>query len=273
MDKLDDLLKNLSDKERQVLIKQLGGTDKSAVKTYRHSFPKNHAKFGYFSDSHIGHKKFQEDSFYHMGCNAMQEGVDTIYCSGDILEGMSGREGHIYELDKIGFTAQIEYAEQLFKLFPKLDFHAITGNHDQWYANKNNGGVSVGKELEQRCKNFHFLGDNEADVMLSKNIKMKLFHANDGTAYATSYKLQKLVESFTGGDKPNIVLEGHYHKSMSAWIRNVFAVEAGTLCGQSWFMRGKKIPANMGYGIMDVWYDKSGLKRVDHSFYPEFERK
>ena len=114
------ILKNLTDQERRLLIRQLGGTDRSAIKKHRHHYPKNHARFGYMSDSHIGHKEFREDLFVKACRTYVKEGIDAVYLPGDILEGMSGRDGHIYELSHIGFSAQVNYAAELFGSFKEL---------------------------------------------------------------------------------------------------------------------------------------------------------
>lgn len=115
------------------------------------------------------------------------------------------------------------------------------------------------------------MGEWEADIKLAPNVIMKLFHGNDGTAYADSYKLQKLIESFQGGKKPNIVLSGHYHKQVAIFRRNVFGFECGTLCGQTKFMRGKKLPAHMGFGIIELWVNKTGIARLRHEFFPYYD--
>jgi predicted phosphodiesterase len=271
--KLLTRLSNLSDKERKILLKQLGGVDRSAILRHRHHYPTNHAKFGYISDWHVGHKAFREDVFVKAMRLFKREGIDTVYSPGDMMEGMSGRPGHVYELNHIGFTAQADYLEQLITAFPDVHIFGIDGNHDEWYQNKNDTGLVVGETIEQRCSNYHNLGQMEAVVELSPSVDLLLYHGRDGTAYATSYKMQKLMESFTGGQKPNVILSGHYHKHLTMWNRNIFGVEAGTLCGQTPFMRGKKIPAHVGFGIIDVWYNSKGASRVDHTFFPEFDLK
>ena len=269
--KLEEALSSMSDKDRRALLKSLGGVDKSAITKHRHHYPKNHAKFGYVSDTHIGQKAFKEELWVEAMRTFKREGIDTVYHVGDILEGMSGRPGHIYELAQIGFDAQIGYATELIKAFPDVHIFGIDGNHDEWYQGKGDAGVIVGHELEARCANFHHLGQMEAAVDFAPNVQLYLFHGRDGTAYAVSYKMQKLMESFTGGEKPSIILSGHYHKHLTMWNRNIFGVEAGTLCGQTPFMRGKKIPAHMGFGLMDVWYNSKGVKRIDHTFIPHFK--
>ncbi len=232
---------------------------------------REHIKLGYFSDPHIGHKEFREDAFDKARRFFKEEKVDFIAVPGDHLEGMSGRPGHIYELTEVGFQNQIRKAAELYNTLDK-PIYGIDGNHDQWYFKQNNGGVVVGEELEARVKNYKHLGQDEGDIILSPKAKIKLFHANDGTAYANSYKMQKLIESLTGGDKPSIILSGHYHKSLYMNKRNVHGFECGTLADQSKFMRGKKIPAEMGFGTIDVYLDKHGVERVNHVFVPIYSK-
>lgn len=79
------------------------------------------------------------------------------------------------------------------------------------------------------------------------------------------------MESFTGGEKPNLVMSGHYHKAMYAFMRNVHAFECGTLCGQTRWMRGKKIQAHLGFGLIELWLGKKGIVRLRHEFIPHYE--
>jgi predicted phosphodiesterase len=256
-------------------IKQLLKTtpQHTQKRNYNHNYGK-HIRVGILSDTHIGHSEFDEDLLKYAGETFKKEKVQAVYHAGDILEGMSGRDGHVYELGKVGFSQQINYAVQMFKKYFKgIKMYGITGNHDLWYKIRNNGGIDVGEELQSRLgkDNFEYLGEYEADIKLAPNCIMKLFHPNDGTAYATSYKLQKLIESFEGGKKPHIVVEGHYHKALYMFSRNVHGLEAGTLCGQTGFMRGKKIPAHKGFYILDFEIGERGITKFSPQFYPAYD--
>lgn len=268
--KLEKLLKtsNITAKELEIILKQKHHDP--SVRTYVHP-ARSKIVFGVISDTHIGHKSFDEGFFAYAGKAFKADGVTNVYHVGDILEGMSGRPGHIYELSHIGFNQQIQYAEDLFKEhFKSFNIYAITGNHDHWYVEKNNAGANPGEELQRRLPNFTFLGENEADIKFGPNVTMKLFHANDGTAYATSYKMQKLMESFTGGEKPNLLFEGHYHKAMYMFNRNIHGFEAGTLCGQSWFMRGKKLPAHKSFWSVELHLGRRGIEAIIPKLYPAY---
>lgn len=253
------------------LIQQSLRANRPQNRTADHTGYGKHFKFGYYSDPHCGERHFHEDLWEQMIVTFKKEGIQTVYCPGDNLEGMSGRPGHIYELAHIGATAQLNYATSLFNLGDSLRFYIIDGNHDQWFKEKNNAGLVAGAELERRCKNVTFLGEWEADIKLAPNVVMKLYHGADGTAYADSYKLQKLIESLEGGKKPQLILSGHYHKQVAIFRRNVFGFECGTLCGQTRFMRGKKLPAHVGFGIIEIWVDKTGISRLRHEFFPYFD--
>jgi predicted phosphodiesterase len=260
---------NITPRELQIILNAPRQTNISH-RTYDHSIY-HKGKFGVISDTHIGEKHFDEGLFKFAGETFKKNGVEVVYHVGDILEGMSGRPGHIYELAQIGFSQQINYATSLFKKhFKDFKLFGITGNHDQWYKNKNNGGVDVGEEVQARIPNFQYLGENEADIHLGEGIYLKLFHANDGTAYADSYKMQKLVESLEGGKKPHILIEGHYHKSMYMFRRNIHCIEAGTICGQTDFLRGKKIPVHKGFWIVEYEVGKRDGKPSIVNFNPRF---
>lgn len=256
-------------KEQQQILNLLEKPD-NHVKTYTHDFATKHIKIGIISDSHIGLKAFDEALWVKAMKDFKRRKVEAIYFPGDITEGMSGRPGHIYELSHIGYTNQMDYTSELMKL-TDLPIYALTGNHDQWAFKKNNAGVDVGKELEYRVKNFHNLGMNEADVLLNDKFKMKLIHPNDGSAYAPGYKLMKMIESFGGGEKPNILLQGHYHKSLYMFSRNIHAYECGTICGQSEFMRLKKIQAHKGYWILDIYTGEKSIERIVNTFVPKYD--
>jgi len=264
--------RNINSQDLERILKSLEQTNNPPQsKVFKH-YRGTKRKIGIISDTHIGQKEFDEPLFKHMGQIMREEGVDEIYHVGDLLEGMSGRPGHVYELNHIGFEQQINEAERLFNKYLKnLKIYGINGNHDLWYAKMANGGVNVSSELAQRVENYTHLGDEEADIEFKKNITMKLFHPNDGTAYATSYKLQKLMESFTGGRKPNVLIEGHYHKALYMFNRNIHGIEAGTLCGQTKWMRGRKIPAHKGFWILNIELGRDGIGKFCPTFYPGYK--
>lgn len=268
---LDKFLKKykISEPDLESILKSARAREPRSRKLYL-SGPSKHFKYGYFSDPHIGHKQFKYKLWDKMIRYFKREKPDFILTPGDHLEGMSHRVGHVYNLELIGYHEQIGRAVDLYNQLPVQTF-GIDGNHDMWYFRPQNMGVVVGEDLERRVKKYTNLGQQEGDLEPVPGLLIKLFHANDGTAYAVSYKLQKLIESFTGGEKPDIVHSGHYHKALSMVVRNVMGFECGTLCGQTEWMRGRKIAAHMGFGMVDVYYNRKGVDRIIHEWVPYYE--
>ena len=78
-----------------------------------------------------------------------------------------------------------------------------------------------------------------------------------------------MIEAMPGGEKPNILAIGHYHKMEQIFYRNVHAFQTGCLQAQSGWMRGKGIAAMMGGWIIEVEVDKKGeINRIKSEFFP-----
>jgi hypothetical protein len=80
-------------------------------------------------------------------------------------------------------------------------------------------------------------------------------HPGGGSAYATSYTVQKLVESYSGGGKPAVLLAGHYHKLEFINVRNVWAIQTGCVQDQTPFARKKRLQYSIGAGVAELEQD------------------
>ena len=262
----------LSPKEAQLVLKNL---KKPHSKYYeKHiDFPDKHTKFLVIADPHMGHKEYKHDLKQKAAADARRQNCDFGLNIGDTVEGMSGIEGHVYELDYIGYTAQVDFFAKEFHFGMPMYSIEAQDSHSGWYHNKGNAGVEIGKELDKKAKDYKFIGYDEQDLILDNGLKIRLRHPGGGTAYAISYKLQKYINSISGGNKPHMIFEGHFHKSMQMFDRNIHAFESGTLCGQTNFMKKIGTPAHMGYWMIDVYMHKQkskGLERVVSQWIPYF---
>lgn len=233
-----------------------------------HTWGNSSFKFACVSDTHFGHIKSSAE-WWGKACDLIaKEKCQVVFHPGDITEGMSGRPGHAYELDAVGVTAQINLAVARLSMLP-CPVEAITGNHDAWAFK--NVGVDIGEALAMRMPgHYKNLGPDEADITID-GVTIKMWHGGDGSSYATSYRTQKFVEGLTGGEKPHILLSGHAHKAIFHECRNVLCFEAGTLCGQTSWMRGKKLAAHVGFWIVEVWPNgNGGVDRISPQWIPFF---
>lgn len=231
-------------------------------------------KFGVISDTHIGHKNYRPDILDKAIEYFVQEEVDFVVNAGDTLEGMSGREGHIYELDHLGAAQQLKAFEKEWEKFEDagLTVYSIEGekSHSSWYSSKGNAGLDIGEEMELRSPAYKFIGYLEQDINLESGLKIRLRHPGGGTAYAVSYKSQKYIESLPPDERPHILIQGHFHKSLYQLCGGIHAFEAGCLQQQSPYMKKKGSPAHLGFWVIEVGFDKEKqeIDRIRPEFVP-----
>ena len=271
---------NISETELPLVLRNLKSINPIKYNPKKINFPERHVKFLVFGDPHIGHMNYRPDIMDKMTKDAKKQHCDFALNAGDTLEGMSGRDGHIFELYKIGYTAQKKYFDEEFSKFDILgkDFKVFSieaqDSHSGWYHNKANAGVEIGDELEKTNKHYKFIGYDEQDLILDNGLKLRLRHPGGGTAYAISYKLQRYIESISGGQKPHAVFQGHFHKADYLFYRNIHSYDVGCLEEQSPFMKKKGTPAHLGYWIVDMKLNRNKSKlveRVNNQFVPFFE--
>jgi predicted phosphodiesterase len=258
---------HLSKHEQDILLKSMKMAP-AEIERKSYTWGQDSFKFAVVSDTHIGHKKALISWWQRAMDHIDKEKCAFILHPGDISEGMSGRPGHAFELDAIGITAQLQMTEDRFKLAP-VKIRGITGNHDQW-AHKTIG-IDFGIELQNKIPDhFENLGMDEKTITID-GVDIMLWHGGDGASYALSYRVQKFIEGLSGGEKPHILLSGHAHKSIGFMCRNVMAFECGTLCGQTAWMRGKKLAAHVGFWIIEVWpAPGGGIERIKQEWIPFF---
>ena len=220
---------------------------------------------GYFTDSHIGSRFFHDELWLSFLAECRRQNVQRILFSGDLIEGMSNRPDQIYSLEDIGFSAQMDHAERLLKMADDFPIDMIDGNHDRWGIKS--GGLFAVRDIASRLAHCTFLGHDCADVIINDTV-WRLWHGEDSSSYATSYRIQKLIESFTGGDKPNVLLCGHTHKQGYFFERNIHAVSGGALSYQSDWMRSKRLANHAGFHILRAMIRDGEIVYFSPTFYP-----
>lgn len=212
--------------------------------------------FGLISDTHIN-SKFTQLTYLHKFYDICAErGITDIYHAGDIDEGEQMRMGHQYECYTQGAD---DHISEIVKNYPRRDgiiTHFITGNHDASLIKR--CGVNIGRAIAREREDMIYLGQDVADVHLTPNCILRLQHPWDGSAYALSYKVQKMIESMEADTKPNILAVGNYHKIEYFFYRSIHAFQTGTFQSQTPFMRGKGISAYMGGWIITIEVDNNG---------------
>ena len=83
--------------------------------------------------------------------------------------------------------------------------------------------------------------------------------------------MQKYVNALSGGQKPNVILQGHYHKAMYMFYRNIHCFDTASMQEQTIFMKKKQTPSMIGYWMTDIKYNKRGIDNLNKTFVPFYE--
>lgn len=224
-------------------------------------------RFGLMGDTQINSKYTQLTHLHRLYDLYEQEGIEVVYHTGDIDEGEQMRKGHQYECYSQGVD---DHKAEIVKVYPKrkgIRTAFITGNHDASMIRL--AGVDIGRMIAAEREDMEYLGQDSAVISLTDNCTLELRHPGDGTAYAQSYKIQKMIEAMSGGEKPNLIAIGHYHKQEYMFYRNVHAIQTGCLQAQTPWMRGKGISAALGGWVVELRLNvDGGIERLQSEFFP-----
>lgn len=221
-------------------------------------------RFWFATDLHMGSETYRPEFLEAVLAEAKAFKAQFGVIAGDVTEGLSTRPGHVYELTHTGYAAQLKYSvSQLNKWDGKL--YCIDGNHDRWYL-KSNGAIIV-EDICRQLPDAEFLGHDEGDINVN-GVRLRLFHGEDSSSYATSYRIQKLVESYTGGDKPNVLLVGHTHKQGYFFERHIHCVSGGALSTQSRWMRSKRMANHAGFWLIEMAVKDGDVSRFKVEWMP-----
>lgn len=236
-------------------------------------FQSSRFTIGVVSDSHMNniHERLDVlecayDEFY-------QRGIKLVINAGNITDGFRPRiNGN--EVTNHRFDDQITYILDHYPQRAGIDtYYLSTFCHEGWWLDM---GVDFGRVLQLEAhvrnrKDLNHLGLMEADIPLKGQSVMRVSHPRDGMSYAISYRPQKHVEAYQGGEKPRLLILGHYHKMGLFRPREVWTLLAGTCCDQTGYMRSKGIQADVGYSVLTINQAKdssiSGITYEPRPFY------
>lgn len=243
------------------------GLNTARSKPQRISFDGESVRVGFCTDTHVGEESFSDYLWELFIKECERQSVDMIFHAGDLIEGMSNRSDHVYHLTDIGFSKQMDHAEELLAM-TSIPIKIIDGNHDRWGIKS--GGILAVRDIANRLDHVDFIGHDTGDVVINESV-WRLWHGEDGSSYATSYRIQKLIEAFTGGDKPSVLLCGHTHKQGYFFERNIHAVSGGALSYQSSWMRATRKACHTGFWIITATIRDGRIVRFLPEWFPIYE--
>lgn len=225
-------------------------------------------RFGLVSDTHLGSKYDQLTYLHEFYDLCEQEGITDIYHAGDVTDGLKMRTGHEFEVYTVAADEMVDNVIKNYPCRKNITTYFITGNHDA--SIYKHVGYDVGHAIARGRPDMVYLGRDCAVINLTPECTLELRHPWDGGAYSLSYRIQKMIEAMEADSKPNILVVGHYHKSLYMFYRNIHALYPGCFQSQTPFTRGKCISTQMGGYIVEVKVDKDGTIQAFKSQFVPF---
>lgn len=244
-----------------------------------HKYAEVEIPLGLTADNHIGSKYERMDVLEALFDRFADAGVRTVYQGGNIIDG----EARFNKFDVYvrGVEDQVANLIQKWPQRKGMTTHFVTGDdHEGWYTQREH--IDVGRKIEQDAyaagrDDLRHLGYMERDIDYQQSggaARIRVIHAGGGSAYATSYSSQKYAEMLTGGEKPQIVAVGHFHKFNYTYARGVHIIQLGCTEDQTPFMRKRRIEAHVGGCILWVKQNELGIfTSVRVEWLPFFDKR
>ncbi|MCK9629453.1 MAG: metallophosphoesterase family protein [Bacteroidales bacterium] len=187
-------------------------------------------RFGVVSDTHLCSKHCRLEEL-HIAYDYLEaHGIETVYHPGDIGAGRGIYKGQDHELTHFTYEEQRAYIVENYPRREGITTRIISGNHD-CEGDFGRAGADLCHGVANGREDVIWDGMYSASYTLPQGTRVDIRHPMGGKAYADSYIPKRFAESFEGGDKPNVLIFGHWHTAFYQPIRNIQVMCAGTFEG------------------------------------------
>lgn len=235
-------------------------------------------KLGAVADTHLACEEERLDALHSHYDLMEREGVTTVLHAGNIVDGYLERINGS-SVKCVSAHDQALYVVDNYPQRKGLTTYFVTGDdHESWLMRT---GANFGRLLQdaaesQGRRDLVYIGHVEADVEVKTPhgaVIVKVQHPGGGSAYARSYTGQKQVEALQGGEKPQVLLQGHYHVSNYMVERNVHVISLPGFQDQTVFARKKRLRMEVGGALINFKVNgDGGISRFQLEFNMFFNR-
>lgn len=215
-----------------------------------------HTQICVVSDTHLGNIHQQLHFLNQIYEEAYKRDIKLVLHCGDLVDGnYTNRPEQPRQQFLHGFDEQIGYVVDMYPNVKGIITKFILGSHDETHYK--NDQATAGFWIPKCRKDMIYLGQDTATLDINK-IKIMIDHPGGGCSKALSYQLQKRIELLESGNKPKILLTGHYHKSYNFVYRNVRGILVGSCCDTTQFQHKSILSNVVGAYFLDIYSDKNG---------------
>ena len=223
-------------------------------------------RFAALGDTHLGSKYEALDALHSFYSECVKRGVDLFLHCGNFVDGHK----YLADVHTFGVANQAEYFLEHYPHYPGTSTYLITGSDHEGWALKTEG-IDMGQYVcalahQQGRHDLTYAGYIEATLNVG-GFKVRLIHGGGGSAAAVSWAGQKIVDGLPPNEIPDVLLVGHYHKSvLIPNYRDCNIILVGAFQGQTPFMRTRNLRSDVGGWIVEVSRNSIGTIRVNAEF-------
>ena len=185
--------------------------------------PGTHYRCAVVCCTHLGNVAQQLTHLHDFYRYAESKGYEEFWNAGDTTDGPdSMHRDAVHEHFKHSFDEVVDYWVANYPKPKSGKTRLILGNHDESWL-KDPSGSNIGKRLAALRPDVEYIGRRAADVRVG-GVRVYIIHGAGASAYARSYKVQKIVEAIPPARRPDILLAGNWH--VPAYIPSYIGVES-----------------------------------------------
>lgn len=223
------------------------------------------------ADLHCGSLYAQPTALRDFMRIAVEEyGVRHTLIAGDLLAGEKVYRGQEHELYAHGLDEQVDnLVNSYLPYYDENTYWAIGGNHDYVYYKAS--GVDPLKLIGKEREDVVAVGWDSADIPITKQASINMWHCSGGVPYAMSYKGQRYGAqiaaeelykvAFGEKEKPTtrVISIGHLHVMGGPFMLGpMWIMQTGCFEGTSGYLKAKGIRPNIGGYIIEASIGSNG---------------
>lgn len=221
---------------------------------------------GLISDTHYGSTAERLDLMEVAYDTFMEREVETVYHSGDLIDGQNVYPGHNNHIHCIG-DDQLAYVMKTYPRRESITTYHIAGNHCLSVMKKSGvdpmtkiatGFENHGKWVEGR-EDMVYLGQMATQILWPQEVIIDILHPDGGNVYAKSYKIQKRSESMNRETRPDLQITGHYHDFCHCWIDGTCFIAMPGMQDATEFFRRRGFSRQVGFCLLHYKIHKGRL--------------